>query len=101
MDMVEPNRAIKRTRHVIPTVEELRYDLNGAKVFSKLDLTNGFHQLELDEANRSITTFSTCIGLRRYCRLNFGTNLAPEIFHEKLKRKLEGITGVKIFMMTY
>ena len=32
VDMVEPNRAIKRTRHVIPTVEELRYDLNGAKI---------------------------------------------------------------------
>ena len=95
VDMVEPNRAIKRTRHVIPTVEELRYDLNGAKIFSKLDLTNGFHQLELDEASRSITTFSTHIGLRRYCRLNFGTNSAPEIFHEELKRKLEGITGVK------
>ena len=66
VDMVEPNRAIKRTRHVIPTVEELRYDLNGAKIFSKLDLANGFHQLELDEASRSITTFSTHIGLRRY-----------------------------------
>ena len=95
VDMVESNRAIKRTRHVIPTVEELRYDLNGAKIFSKLDLTNGFHQLELDEASRSITTFSTHIGLRRYCRLNFGTNSAPEIFHEESKRKLEGITGVK------
>ena len=95
VDMVEPNQAIKRTRHVIPTVEELRYDLNGAKIFSKLDLTNGFHQLELDEVSRSIMTFSTHIGLRRYCRLNFGTNSAPEIFHKELKRKLEGITGVK------
>ena len=95
VDMVEPNRAIKRTRHVIPTVEELRYDLNGAKIFSKLDLANGFHQVELDEASRSITTFSTHIGLRRYCRLNFGTNSAPEIFHEELKKQLAGITGVK------
>ena len=78
--MVEPNRAIKRTRHVIPTVEKLRHDLNGARVFSKLDLANGFHQLELDEESRNITTFSTHMGLRRYCRLNFGTNSAPEIF---------------------
>ena len=74
VDMVEPNRAIKRTRHVIPTVEELRHDLNGAKIFSKLD---GFHQLELDEESKGITTFSTHVGLRRYCRLNFGTNSAP------------------------
>ena len=95
VDMVEPNRAIKRTRHVIPTVEELRHDLNGAKIFSKLDLANGFHQLELDEESRHITTFSTHIGLRRYCRLNFGTNSAPEIFHEALRKTLEGIPGVK------
>ena len=38
VDMVQPNRAIKRVRHVIPTVEELRHDMNGMKVFSKLDL---------------------------------------------------------------
>ncbi|CAB3977848.1 Hypothetical predicted protein [Paramuricea clavata] len=63
VDMVEPNWAIKRTWHVIPTVKELRHDLNGAKIFSKLDLTNDFHQLELelelDEESKSITTFST------------------------------------------
>lgn len=59
IDMGEPNRAIKRVRHVIPTVEELRHDINGATVFSKLDLANGFHQLELHEDSRGITTFST------------------------------------------
>ena len=95
VDMVEPNRAIKRTRHVIPTVEELRHDLNEAKIFSKLDLANGFHQLELDEESRNVTTFSTHMGLGRYCRLNFGTNSAPEIFHEELRKTLEGIPGVK------
>lgn len=43
VDMVERNRAIKRTRHIIPTMEELHHDLNGAKIFSKLDIANGFH----------------------------------------------------------
>ena len=33
-DMREANKAIRRTRHVIPTVEEIRYKLNGAKHFS-------------------------------------------------------------------
>ena len=46
VDMVEPNQAIKRTRHVITMVEELRYHLNGAKILSKLELANGFCQLE-------------------------------------------------------
>ena len=65
------------------------------EIFSKLDLTNGFHQLELDEESKGITTFSNHVGLRRYCRLNFGTNSAPEIFHEELRKKLEGIPGVR------
>ena len=47
--MTQANKAIKRVRHFIPILDELRYDLNGAKVFSKLDLNKGFHQLELDE----------------------------------------------------
>ena len=38
IDMTTANTAIKRTRHVIPTLEELRYKLNGAKHFIKLDM---------------------------------------------------------------
>ena len=43
--MKQANNAIKRVRHVAPTLDKLRYDLNGATVFSKLDLNKGFHQL--------------------------------------------------------
>lgn len=46
-------------------------DLNGAKVFSKLDLNAGYHPLELHLESRNITTFSTHVGLRRYKRLSF------------------------------
>ena len=94
IDIVEPNRVVKHIRHVIPTIDELRHDVNGAKVFFKLDLNHGFHELELDENSRDITTFSTHVGLFRYGRLNFSTNSALEIFHEELRKKLEGIPGV-------
>jgi hypothetical protein len=70
--MREPNQAIQRERHQMPTIDELINDLNLAKVFSKLDLRAGYHQLELHEDSRYITTFSTHIGLYRYKRLNFG-----------------------------
>ena len=95
VDMGAPNRAIKRVRHVIPTIEDLRQDVNGAKVVPKLDLAKGFHQLELHEDSRGITTFSTHVGLRRFRHLNFGTNSAPEIFHEELRKLLVGIKGVR------
>ena len=56
--------------------------MNGAKVFSKLDLRVGYHQLTLAEESRHITTFATHKGLRRYRKLNFGTNSASEIFQQ-------------------
>jgi len=65
---------------VIPTQEELRYYMNGAKYFSKLDMNHGYNQFELDEASHPITVFYTHQGLQRFRRLTFGTNSAAEVF---------------------
>ena len=84
VDMREANAAIKRTRHVTPTIEELITDLSGAKVFSKIDLRSGYHQLMLKQECRYITTFSTHVGLYSYERLNFGINSAAEVFQHTI-----------------
>ena len=68
VDMRQANAAIKLVRHPIPTVEDISLELNGAKYFSKLDLAQAYHQLELHEDSRYITTFSTHVGLFRYQR---------------------------------
>lgn len=68
LDAREANLAIKRVRHVTPTLDEIIVDLNGAKYLSKIDLSAGYHQLELAPESRYITTFSTHIGLKRYKR---------------------------------
>ena len=79
VDMQMPNRAIQRERHLSSTSDNLVDTLHGAKLFSKLDLHSGYHQLLLAPENRYITTFATPEGLRRYERFNFGTNSASEI----------------------
>ena len=94
VDMRAANQAIQRTRHAVPTVDEILSDLNGSAVFSKLDLNQGYHQLELDPASRYITTFSTHLGLYRYKRLNFGINCASEIFQHAVRSVLKGINNV-------
>ncbi|CAB4008646.1 hypothetical protein BSL78_21779 [Paramuricea clavata] len=93
--MRHPNRAILRERHITPTIDDLIHDLNGATVFSKLDLNSGYHQLELAPESRYITTFSTHKGLRRYTRLNFGTSSAAEVFQNAIQQVLSGIDGVR------
>ena len=63
--------------------------------FSKLDLSQAYHQLELEKQSRYITTFSTHLGLYRYKRLNYGTNAAAKMFQYTLQTALQGLTGVK------
>ena len=93
VDMTEPNKAIERVRYVMPTVDDIRYQVNGAKYFSKMDLKHGYHQLELHEDSRNITTFSTHLGIARFRRLNFGTSSAAEIFHNEIEKLLRGVEG--------
>ena len=64
------------------------------QLFSKLDLNQGYNQLELDEDSRYITTFATYVGLRQVTRLNFGICSAAEVFQEAVRQALAGLQGV-------
>ena len=84
VDMRSLNKAIIRERHIIQTTDDIIAALNGCKVFSKIDLNQGYHQLPLHPDSRHLTTFSTHVGLYRYKRLNFGLSCAAEIFQRKV-----------------
>ena len=93
--MRRANDAIKRERHMIPKLEEILPELNGAKLFSKLDLTEAYHQLELDEKSRDITTFGCHKGLFRSKRLVYGVNSAFESFQKQVESVIAHIEGCK------
>ena len=95
VDMRDANCAIQRTRHVTPTITELKTALNGAKYLSKIDLRSGYHQLVLDPSCRYITNFSTHMGLFRYKRLFFGVNSAAEVFQHTIQSLLTDIPGAR------
>ncbi|XP_038063208.1 uncharacterized protein K02A2.6-like [Patiria miniata] len=95
VDMREANRAVQRERHPMPTLDDIITDLNGCTVFSTLDMTAGYHQFELEEECRNITTFSTHVGLFRYKRLMFGINAASEIFQSAVAQLLTGLSGCR------
>ena len=94
VDMRQANQAIMRRRYPIPTVDEVLHTMNGSKVFSKLDLKWGYHQLELSPESREITTFATPDGLFRYKRLLFGVCSASEQYQHEFASALAGIEGV-------
>ena len=93
VDMRKANEAIVRERHPIPTIDDILYQLNGSKVFSKLDLKWGFHQIELEQQSIVITTFITHKGLYRYKRLMFEISSAPELYQHTIQQVLAGCEG--------
>ena len=95
IDMRRANKVVVRERHPIPTIDEELHTMNRSTIFSKLDLRWGFHQLELAEESRNITTFSTHKGLYRYKRLIFGISAAPEIYQHAIQQVLAGCEGAQ------
>ena len=94
VDMRQPNEAVKRVCHFIPTIDELQ-DMNESTVFSKLDIKWAYHQIELRPESREITTFITHKGLYRYKRLNFGISCAVEMFQKVIQQVIQGCDGVQ------
>ena len=95
LDMRKANTAVKRERHVIPTIDDVLPDLHEATVFSKIDLREGYHQIVLHKDSRHITTFATHEGLFQYKRLIFGINSAFESFQKRIELVLHGCKGAK------
>ena len=93
LDMRRANEAIIREGFPIPTLDEVVQGMNGAKCFSKLDLKEGYHQLELEEHSREITTFSTHKGLFQKKTLIFGMNTAFEVCQKTLQHRLSDCEG--------
>ena len=93
MDLRDANYALRRERFPIPTVDEVLQELNNSTVFSKLDLKDAYHQIELSNECREITTFITPKGLYRYKRLMFGISCAPEMYQKCIQGVLHGCEG--------
>ena len=66
------NLALKRSHYPLPVIEEILPELSKAKVFSKVDLKEGFLQVELDEETSKLTVFQTLWGRYRFHRMPFG-----------------------------
>lgn len=79
------------------TIEEIVAKMPNAKVFTVLDATSGFWQVELDDESSLLTstTFNTPFGRYRFTRLPFGIKSAPEVFQKYMSQMLEGIPGAQ------
>jgi hypothetical protein len=52
-----------KNKYPLPRIEDLFDHMRGARVFSKIDLRSGYHQMKIRPSDISKTTFSTRYGL--------------------------------------
>jgi hypothetical protein len=74
------NEVIIKYKYPHPQIEDLFDQMKGASVFSKIDLTSGYHQLKIRESDIPKTAFHTRYGLYEYTMMSFGLTNAPAYF---------------------
>ena len=98
VDFTKLNLAVKRERHILPSVDHALGQMAGASMLSKLDANSGFHQVKLTKECQELTTFITPFGRYCYERLPFGINSGPEHYQRQVHRILEDCPGVVCLM---
>ena len=95
---VTVNQVLMMEEYPLPTPEELFSTLAGGKIFSKLDLSQAYLQVPVDEESKQYLTINIHQGLCVYDRLPFGVSSAPAIFQKLVDTVLQGVSGVTCYI---
>ena len=98
IDYRKLNAVTKKDRYPLPRIQDIFDQLEGAKIFSTLDLKSGYWQIPMHENSIEKTAFICHLGLFEFLMMPFGCANCPSKFQRALTKVLSGLIG-KICML--
>lgn len=80
VDYRQLNRKLIKDRFPLPLIEDVLDQLQDAKVFTTLDLKNGFFHVPVEESSRKYTSFIVPDGQFEFLKVPFGLSTSPSVF---------------------
>ena len=84
-------------RYSIPLISDLTARLHGRRIFGKVDLVKGYHQIPVAEQDVPKTAITTPFGTFEYVRMPFGLKNAGQTF----QRMMDEVLGELDFLFVY
>lgn len=92
------NRKVIKDRYPLPLIEDQLDLLQGAQVFSTLDLKNGFFHVKMDESSRKYTAFVVPDGHYEFLRVPFDLCNSPAVFQRYVNSVFRDLMRKRIVM---
>ncbi|GJY55434.1 putative reverse transcriptase domain-containing protein [Tanacetum coccineum] len=86
IDYRELNKLNVKNRYPLPRIDDLFDQLQGSRVYSKIDLRFGYNQLKVREEDIPKTAFRTRYGHYEFQVMPFGLTNAPAVFMDLMNR---------------